>query len=67
VSAQVLQKLMRHASIKTTMEFYANVDQAVEDAVLGAERNSSRNSGSEAEGTGGAASGENPCAGGTLP
>jgi integrase len=35
VPAQVLQKLMRHANIKTTMDFYANVDAAVEEAVLG--------------------------------
>jgi integrase len=33
VSAQVLQKLMRHQDIKTTMDYYANVDSAVEDAV----------------------------------
>jgi hypothetical protein len=43
VPAQVLQRLMRHASIKTTMDFYANVDDAVMQAVLGAGRNSSRN------------------------
>lgn len=42
VPAQVLQKLMRHANIKTTMEYYANVDDAVMDAVLG-ECNSPRN------------------------
>jgi integrase len=35
VSAQVLQRLMRHANIKTTMDYYANVDDAVVDAVLG--------------------------------
>jgi integrase len=34
VSAHVLQKLMRHADIKTTMDYYANVDAAVEQAVL---------------------------------
>jgi integrase len=44
VSAQVLQKLMRHANITTTMDFYANIDQAVEDAVLGSQHNSSHNS-----------------------
>ncbi len=38
VSAHVLQRLMRHANIKTTMEYYANIDTAVEDAVLGATR-----------------------------
>jgi integrase len=43
VPAQVLQKLMRHASIKTTMDYYANVDDAAMEAVLGAKRNSSRN------------------------
>jgi integrase len=43
VPAQVLQKLMRHASIKTTMDYYANVDDAVMEAVLGPERNTSRN------------------------
>jgi integrase len=43
VPAQVLQKLMRHADIKTTMTYYANVDDAVEEAVLGPQRNSSRN------------------------
>jgi integrase len=43
VSAQVLQKLMRHASIKVTMDYYANVDDAAMEAVLGPHRNSSRN------------------------
>jgi integrase len=51
VPAQVLQKLMRHSNISLTMTFYANVDAAVEAAVLGddsgAQRNSSRNSGPE--------------------
>jgi integrase len=41
VPAQVLQKLMRHGDIKTTMAYYANVDDAVEAAV--AQRNTSRN------------------------
>jgi integrase len=45
VSAQVLQKLMRHASIKTTMDYYANVDDAAMDAVLGPRRNARRNTG----------------------
>jgi integrase len=45
VPAQVLQKLMRHANIKTTMDYYANVDEAVEAAVLGERCNSSRNTG----------------------
>jgi integrase len=44
VPAQVLQRLMRHANIKTTMDYYANIDAAVEEAVLGPERNTSRNS-----------------------
>jgi integrase len=44
VPAQVLQKLMRHRNIKTTMDYYANVDEAVEAAVLGDQRNRSRNS-----------------------
>jgi integrase len=35
VPAQVLQKLMRHSRVQTTMDYYANVDQAVEEAVLG--------------------------------
>jgi integrase len=38
VPAQVLQKLMRHSSIATTMEYYANIDDAVEAAVLGEDR-----------------------------
>ncbi len=38
VPAQVLQKLMRHRNIKTTMDYYANVDAAVEEAVLGGRR-----------------------------
>jgi integrase len=45
VPAQVLQKLMRHADIKTTMDYYANIDAAVEEAILGGECNSTRNSG----------------------
>jgi integrase len=45
VPAQVLKKLMRHASIRTTMDFYANVDEAAMDAVLGDRRNTSRNNG----------------------
>jgi integrase len=43
VPAQVLQKLMRHRRIKTTMDYYANVDAAVMEAVLGVERNTLRN------------------------
>jgi len=43
VSAQILQRLMRHANIQTTVNYYANVDAAVEEAVLGPQCNSSRN------------------------
>lgn len=35
VPAQVLQRLMRHSSITTTMTYYANVDAATERAVFG--------------------------------
>ncbi len=42
VPAQVLQRLMRHSNIAITMDFYANIDSAIEQAVLG---NSSRNTG----------------------
>ena len=35
VSAQVLQNLMRHSNISVTVRYYTNVDQAVEEAVLG--------------------------------
>jgi integrase len=42
VPAQTLQKLLRHANISTTMDHYANVDDAAEAAVL--QRNSSRSS-----------------------
>ena len=48
VSAHVLQRLMRHASIGTTMDYYANIDDAVEEAVLGKRRNKIRNSRSQA-------------------
>jgi integrase len=44
VPAQVLQKLMRHSNITITMDYYANVDDAVMEAVLGVNRNTSRNS-----------------------
>jgi integrase len=43
VPAQVLQRLMRYASIRTTRDYYANIDQAVEEAVLGPSCNTSRN------------------------
>jgi integrase len=45
VPAQVLQKLMRHASIRVTMDYYANVDDAAMEAVLGPKRNRIRNRG----------------------
>ena len=58
VPAQVLQKLMRHGNIAITMTYYANVDDAVMDAVLGGKRNTSRNTGgpeaADAEAAGGA-------------
>jgi integrase len=37
VSAHVLQRLMRHADIRVTLTYYANIDNAVEEAVLGAQ------------------------------
>jgi hypothetical protein len=43
VSAHVLQKLMRHSNISVTMDYYANVDEAVKAEVPGRRRNSSRN------------------------
>jgi integrase len=49
VSAQVLQKLMRHANISTTMAYYANVDEAVMEAVLGTRPNGSPNTRAVAE------------------
>ncbi len=33
VPAPVLQRLMRHADIKTTMEFYTNVDDVLDEAI----------------------------------
>jgi integrase len=42
VSAHVLQKLMRHSNIRTTLDYYVNIDTAVEEAVLGQSRSSSR-------------------------
>jgi integrase len=35
VAAHVLQRLMRHSSIDITMQFYANVDESIEKAILG--------------------------------
>jgi integrase len=34
VQAPVLQRLMRHADIKTTLAFYTNVDDVLEEAIL---------------------------------
>jgi integrase len=62
VPAQVLQKLMRHSNIKTTMDYYANVDDAVMKAVLGenfGSRNSSRNTPRQAPAAPGEQNGEN--------
>jgi integrase len=39
VPAQVLQRLMRHSNISITMTYYANVDDAVMEAVLGRQPN----------------------------
>jgi integrase len=49
VSAHVLQRLMRHANLKTTLDYYANIDDAVEEAVFGPKRNTPRNSEAAAE------------------
>ncbi len=35
VPAQVLQRLMRHSDIKTSLLYYCNLDSAVEEAILG--------------------------------
>jgi integrase len=43
VPAQVLQRLMRHSDIRITMDYYANVDAAVEEAVLGPRHNKTHN------------------------
>ena len=45
VPAQVLEKLMRHTSIRTAMDYYANVDDAAMEAEVGAKRNGSRDIG----------------------
>src|SRR5262249_13118420 len=45
VPAQVLQKLMRHSNLSITMTYYANVDAAVMEAVLGDRRTTSRTTG----------------------
>jgi integrase len=66
VPAQVLQRLMRHANISTTMDFYANIDEAVEEAVLGVGRNSSRNSNPDAPGGVAGHDSANGCTGETF-
>jgi integrase len=43
VSAHVLMRLMRHANIRTTLDYYANFDSAVEEAILGSKCNSECN------------------------
>jgi integrase len=43
VPAQVLQRLMRHASITTTMQYYANIDEAVESAIMGSRKDGNGN------------------------
>ena len=48
VSAHVLQRLMRHSDLRITMDYYENIDQAVEEAVLGPQRNTSGNTPSPA-------------------
>jgi integrase len=45
VSAHVLQRLMRHGSIKTTLDYHVNIDAAVEEAILGPQRKHQRNTG----------------------
>jgi len=62
VPAQVLQRLMRHSDIRTTMDYYANIDQAVGEAVLGPQRNSSRNSDPVAERQSSGGNNATPCA-----
>jgi integrase len=61
VPAQVLQKLMRHRNIKTTMDYYVNVDDAVMNAVLGDQRNSSRNTREDASETVGKSDSPSDC------
>jgi integrase len=50
VSAHVLQRLMRHSDIKVTIGYYANLDDAVEEAVLGPRRVASRVSSANKDG-----------------
>jgi integrase len=64
VSAHVLQRLMRHASLKTTLDYYANIDAAVEEAVFGPKRNTSRNSRAETAADKAGDNAASPCPGG---
>lgn len=66
VSAHVLQRLMRHADIKTTLGYYANIDEAVEAAVLGTERNTLRNTSQPSFDTGSFDDAISPCQNGTC-
>jgi integrase len=65
VPAQALQKLMRHANIQTTMDYYANVDAAAEAAVRN--RNSSRNNAPAAAPKSAPGTGASPCGDGANP
>jgi len=58
---------MRHASIKTTMDYYANVDDAAMEAVLGAKRNRIRNRAAEADAGAGTGDGASACQETTNP
>jgi len=40
VSTHILQPPIRHANLKVTMTYYANIDVAVAEAILGAQRTS---------------------------
>jgi integrase len=55
-SAHLLRRLMRHSNIRVTMDYYANVDDAVEEAVR---RNAGRNKPEPASPKNGAAEVEN--------
>jgi integrase len=65
VPAQVLQKLMRHAKISTTLDYYANLDDAVEQAVLGDRRNKMRDTQPDSTPHVNGAVDANPCEDGT--
>jgi len=64
VPAQVLQKLMRHANISTTMDFYCSIDHAVEEAVWEQRNDSCNKPASKTEdGSEGVDASANPCQG----